>query len=473
MSDDSLPLSTTDIKQGVQIRIGSEGFGALEPKTVMQVFDDVVAKHGERPALYQKVGSDQDYTIWTWAEYRAKVDAFAKALMSLGFQPFDIINIIGFNSREWFVADVGAIAAGGVAAGIYTTNLPDACKYISTHSEAKVVVVEGLKQLEKYIAIAKDLPALKAIVLWGPEQLPANIKHSVSVPVYTFDDFLSIGVTITDAELKARKDALKANHTCTLIYTSGTTGPPKAVMITHDNITWVVRAMITRTPSGTIVEDDSMISYLPLSHVAAQLLDIHMPLLTGSQTYFANADALKGSLGATLKEVRPTLFFGVPRVFEKIYEKMMEVGKSMTGVPKMLSTWAKGTMISDWESKEYGSNQDFDLFFPLTFMQVTIAKQLLHKAHVALGLDRCKAIFVSAAPIEVKILKYFASLDLPIMELFGQSECTGPHAVNSLQAFKFGTVGRPLPGTETRIDPETGELCCTLTGVAGAGVAGG
>lgn len=148
MSDDNLPLSTTDIKQGVQIRMGSEGFGALEPKTVMQVFDDVVAKHGERPALYQKVGSEQDYTIWTWTEYRAKVDAFAKALMSLGFQPFDIINIIGFNSREWFVADIGAIAAGGVAAGIYTTNLADACKYISTHSEAKVVVVEGLKQLE-------------------------------------------------------------------------------------------------------------------------------------------------------------------------------------------------------------------------------------------------------------------------------------------------------------------------------------
>jgi long-chain-fatty-acid--CoA ligase ACSBG len=107
---------------------------------------------------------DIPYTTWTWKEYREKVDAFGKSLISLGFEPFDIINVIGFNSPEWFIANFGAIAAGGVAAGIYSTNLADACKYISMHSESKVVVCEGLKQLEKYYSIASDLPNLKALV---------------------------------------------------------------------------------------------------------------------------------------------------------------------------------------------------------------------------------------------------------------------------------------------------------------------
>jgi long-chain-fatty-acid--CoA ligase ACSBG len=394
------------------------------------------------------------FSKWTWKQYRTKVDTFAKALLSLEFQQFDVINIIGFNSREWFVANFGAIAAGGVAAGIYTTNLPDACKYISEHSEAKVVVVEDLVQLQKYISIAGDLPKLKAIVMYGPYDLPEDIKVTCSVPCYTFDDFLKLGKKSFDKELATRIKALKPEHTCTLIYTSGTTGPPKAVMITHDNITWTVRSMLSVTPRGKLDENDVMISYLPLSHIAAQMLDMHLPLVTGGQTYFAQPDALKGSLGGTLKEVRPTCFFGVPRVWEKIYDKLQEVAKASTGTKKKLSTWAKKNALQHWESKEFGSKTQSPHF------QYFLAKKLLHKAHIALGLDRAQALYVSAAPIEVKILKYFASLDLPIMELFGQSECCGPHSVNKLKAFKIGTVGRPLPGTETKIDEVTGELCC-------------
>jgi long-chain-fatty-acid--CoA ligase ACSBG len=133
-------------------------------------------------------------------------------------------------------------------------------------------------------------------------------------------------------------------------------------------------------------------------------------------------------------------------------EKMQEVGRSSTGIKKTLSTWAKGQAAGHWASKEYGSTSGSPFFFFL-------AKKLLHKAHLALGLDRCVGFYVSAAPIEVKILRYFASLNMPIMELFGQSECCGPHAVNRLDAFKIGTVGRTMYGTETKIDKATGELC--------------
>jgi long-chain-fatty-acid--CoA ligase ACSBG len=182
----------------------------------------------------------------------------------------------------------------------------------------------------------------------------------------------------------------------------------------------------------------------------------------GYQVYFAQPDALKGSIGVTLKEVRPTIFFGVPRVWEKIYDKLQEVGKASTGVKKMLSTWAKKQALAHWEALEFGgtaSTGDNALcaIAPSSNFSFYLASKLLHKAHVALGLDRCYANYTGAAPIEQHILKYFASLDLPIMELFGQSECTGPHSVNTHVAFKIGSVGRPLQGTQTKI-AENGEL---------------
>ena len=129
---------------------------------------------------------DTPFTTWTWKEYRADVDAFAKSLISLGFEPFDIINIIGFNSSAWFIANFGAIAAGGVAAGIYATNLSETCKYISQHSNSKVVVCEGLKQLEKYYSIASDLPNLKALVssMWYEgKQSVAEPAHRHCLPL--------------------------------------------------------------------------------------------------------------------------------------------------------------------------------------------------------------------------------------------------------------------------------------------------
>lgn len=445
----SLPFSTSDLSAEIGIRKGTTGPAAEEAVTVMQCWDRIVAKHGDAPALHQKINGV--WKSWTWKQYRADVDAFGKSLLSLGFERFDTVNILGFNAPAWFISSFGTMSAGGVPAGIYLTNLPEACRYISKHSKAKVVVCDGIKQLEKYYEISKDLPDLKALVMYGDEKVPADTKDKLSIPVYSFSSFLQLGKDVKDDELKLRSDSWKAGETCTLIYTSGTTGSPKAVMITNDNVTWTGKNALTFSSKGYLDQNDHFVSYLPLSHIAAQLLDLFQPILTGCQIWFAEPDALKGSLGATLKEVRPTIFFGVPRVWEKIYEKLQEVGRSTTGFKKTMSTWAKGKAAAHWASLEYGSTMKSPVFYGL-------ARKLLHKAHVALGFDRCRDFFVSAAPIEVKILKYFMSLDIPIMELFGQSECTGPHTINKLTAFKVGTVGRPMPGTESRLDPETGEL---------------
>ena len=232
------------------------------------------------------------------------------------------------------------MAAGGVSVGIYATNETEACRYISQHSQAKVVVVHGLAQLQKYYAIAKNLkPQLQALVVYGlynnddndkKATIPDSVKAQCGgIPVYTFDEFCALGNPTNDkdkdeqlkAMLAQRTEAWQPGHTCSLIYTSGTTGPPKAVMITHDNITWQAKTVshLAVSHAGELSERDCMVSYLPLSHIAAQLLDIYLPIQTGMQIYFAQPDALKGSLGPLLLEVRPTVFFGVPRVWEKFY----------------------------------------------------------------------------------------------------------------------------------------------------------
>lgn len=207
-----------------------------------------------------------------------------------------------------------------MAAGIYATNSAESCQYVAEHSQAKVVVCDGRQQLEKLIEIHKRLPNLKALVMYGSDQLPEDISSGCSVPVYAFDDFLKLGTNVPMDNLRQRSEAWKPGETCELIYTSGTTGHPKAVMITNDNCTWTVSVVLATAPRK-LEHSDCMVSYLPLSHVAAQILDMFQPLLTGCKIYFAQPDALKGTLVNTLKEVRPMLFFGVPRVWEKIHGK--------------------------------------------------------------------------------------------------------------------------------------------------------
>ncbi|CAM9340352.1 unnamed protein product [Sphacelaria rigidula] len=196
-----------------------------------------------------------------------------------------------------------------------------------------------------------------------------------------------------------------------------------------------------------------MVSYLPLSHIAAQVIDIHGPMYLGSCTYFAQPDALRGSLVVTLRDVQPTVFFGVPRVWEKMYEKMQEIGRSVTGIQKKLSTWAKDKGLENARMHEYGGGGSAPWGFGIANALV------FSRVKASLGLDKADSLYTAAAPISKTILEYFASLNIHILEVFGQSECTGPHTACQPEAWKIGSVGRPMKGTESKIVPETGELC--------------
>ncbi|KAJ1212741.1 hypothetical protein NDU88_000388 [Pleurodeles waltl] len=203
------------------------------PITTLQLFKDAVQRYGNRPAMAVK--RDGRWETTTYLQYYQQCRAAAKSFLKLGLQRFHGVGILGFNSPEWFIADVGAIMAGGIPAGIYTTSSADACQYVASNSEANVLVVENHHQLEKILQIQDQLPHLKAIVQYQDELVKKRPN------LYTWKEFMQLGSSVPDAELDAIFDSQKVNQCCTLIYTSGTTGQPKGVMLSHDNVSTTAR----------------------------------------------------------------------------------------------------------------------------------------------------------------------------------------------------------------------------------------
>nr|XP_012147854.1 PREDICTED: very long-chain-fatty-acid--CoA ligase bubblegum isoform X2 [Megachile rotundata] len=400
----------------------------------------------DRMALIARPDTKQKKS-YTFREYEQEVRTVAKAFLKLGLERYHGVAIIGFNTPEWFVSDLAAIYAGGFAVGVYTTNTPEACQHCIENSQSNIVVVEDDKQLEKILKIKDNLPFLKAIVMY--DDVPKEKG------VLSWKDLLEIGQKESDDKLNEVLKTIAANECCTLIYTSGTVGKPKAVMLSHDNLLQDARSIL-RFTKFSIDDKHVLISYLPLSHVAAQILDIYCTMLLGGTVYFAAKDALKGSLLNTLLLARPTIVLGVPRVWEKIYSKMQEVARSNGFVKTLIGSWAKSQALYYNTNKLQGNDTK-------NWGYVFARWLVLSKVRAALGLDRCQVCFTAAAPLSREIKQYFMSLDILILEAYGMSECSGGHALNLNECYKLDGVGVTLPGFHTRLDkPDSsgeGEIC--------------
>jgi long-subunit acyl-CoA synthetase (AMP-forming) len=405
------------------------------PQTVMQTLDAAVQKYGKGPALRWKTGANT-WKDMSWSDYRAEIGRVAKGLIALGLEPHKGVSLIGFNCKEWLIGDLAAIFAGGVPVGIYTTSTPEQCQYIAEHSDSNIAIVENAEQLAKFLQIREQLPQLKAIVLMhGDHDHPS---------VYSWAKLLAKGDALPDSELEARIAAQAPDDICTLIYTSGTTGEPKGVMLSHDNLTW------TSASAASTLEvhsDALLLSYLPLSHIAEQVISIYMPMQTGACTCFAESFDL---LGENLREIRPHVFLGVPRVWEKIQAKMIAAGAQNKGIKKALAKWARKVGIAAMAAREQGEAP------PLAY---GLAEKLVFsKVRARLGLDRSLYNVTSAAPIAKETLDFFASLGVLINEVYGMSECTGPATTSTPDKFRIGWVGWMLPGGEVKV-AEDGEIC--------------
>ncbi|MDX2089652.1 MAG: AMP-binding protein [Kofleriaceae bacterium] len=395
----------------------------------------------ERPSAvaYQaKVGGRWQPT--TWRGYADQVRNAARALMTLGFQRGGTVAILGFNRPEWVILAHAAMMAGGAPAGIYTTCSAEEVQYIVHHSEAMLVLVEDANQLAKIKAKRAELPLCKWIVMMRGATATGD-------DVLTWEDFLAKADGTPDAKLDERIDAIEQADLATLIYTSGTTGPPKGVMLSHGNLAWTAQALLD---VGGTIEGETTLSYLPLSHIAEQMSSVHMPATAGSTVFFAESIE---KVPDNLKEARPTVFFGVPRIWEKFHAALSAKLAEVTRVKKRLLEWARSVCA------EVNNKRDRDLPIPfLLDAQYKLANKLvISKLKTALGFDRARMLVSGAAPIAPEVLEFFASLDLPIREIYGQSEDTGPTSFNLVGKTKLGSVGPVLPGIEVKL-ADDGEI---------------
>ncbi|MAT99959.1 MAG: long-chain fatty acid--CoA ligase [Anaerolineaceae bacterium] len=386
------------------------------------------------PAYYEKIGSA--WVPTSWQEYTNQVRQAARALVALGVEPGQNVTILGFNRPEWVIFDLACMMIGGAPAGIYTTNSPAECKYIVENSESSVILVENQSQWDKIAEVREDIDCLKYIVLMKGTDIDDEMTLS-------WEAFMAKGDEVDESIVDARMDTLEKDQLATLIYTSGTTGPPKGVMLSHENL-----ASTALNAQGLIdlVPSDRTISYLPLSHIAEQMFSIHASITAAYQVYYAEYSP-QDHLNANMKEVKPTVFFGVPRIFERLQAGVAAQLSQSTGLRAKIAEWARsvGTQVTALHNK----GQEPGAFLAL---QHRIADALVFsKVKEGLGLSEVRNLIVSAAPISPDILHFFASLDLPILELYGQSEDCGPSTTNRPGAIKIGTVGQAWPGSEVKL----------------------
>lgn len=403
------------------------------PETVLEIFQATARAHADRPAMARKRGGTWEKT--TWRAYRDAVRQTARALVATGVEPGQGVVILAFNRPEWYLANLATIAAGARPAGIYTNSTPEQCRYITEHAEAVVAVVENRESLERLEGAGGRPHGLKAIVLMDGQAAEPG--------VLTWADFLARGDASHDAEVDRRSAAAKAEDVATLIYTSGTTGAPKAVMLTQRNLSFIAEKAQQILPVGP---GDRLISYLPLSHIAEQVVSLLLSLATGACVHFA--ESLE-KLPENLREVRPHIFLGVPRVWEKIQAGIQAAGASASPLRRRIATWAKGVGLAGGYADQEGRPR------PWTY---GIADHLVFsKVRRRLGFDEARMLVVSAAPIAKETLEYFQSLGLPIMEVYGMSECTGPTTMSVPKRYRLGRAGYAIPGTELKL-AEDGEI---------------
>jgi long-subunit acyl-CoA synthetase (AMP-forming) len=402
-------------------------------QTILEVFDATVKAHAERPAMLRKRGDSWEPI--SWSGYQETVARAARALVAHGVPPGGGIVVLSANRPEWFVINLAGMTVGARVAGIYTNNTPEQCHYIAEHAEAAVAVVDSPQALAR-LAPQGLLPVgLRTIVL---------LEGKAEVPgVVSWEKFLAAGESSHDAEVARRRAALTGDSPTTLIYTSGTTGTPKAVMLTQRNLAFIVEKIQELVPIGT---GDSLISYLPLSHIAEQVVSHLLSIATGAAVHFTES---LDKLPAYLVEVRPHFFLGVPRVWEKMQAAIEAKGAEASPLRRRIVAWARSVGLRTGDADQAGR--------PRPWSYALADRLVFSKVRARLGLDRARLLAVSSAPIAKETLEFFQSLGLPIMEVYGMSECSGPATMSLPARYRLGWAGYSIPGTELKL-AEDGEV---------------
>jgi len=408
----------------------------MEHRSIHELFAHVArSRAGEVAYRYKSGGAWHDVT---WSEHSATVRAVAKALVGLGVASGDRVCILGQSRLEWVQSDFGIMIAGGVSVGIYPANLAPDCGYVIGHSDASVIFVENDEQLEKVLAERPQTPKLRHIVRWdGPADPAAGVTG--------WKEFLELGDSVSDGAVEERAAAVGPDDLAALVYTSGTTGVPKGAMITHRNLLF---ASDSATRSLFLEPGYTTLLFLPLAHVFAKLI-VFLCMQNGITVAFAESIP---KVADNLKEVRPHFLASVPRIFEKVYDKVTSGVEEAGGLKKRMFHWALGV---GQEVSALGQRKQ-PVPGLLRLEHAVATKLVFRKIQAALG-GRLVYAISGAAPLNKEIGEFFHACGVLILEGLGMTENTSFTNVNRFDHNKFGTVGPAGPGVEMKL-AEDGEI---------------
>jgi long-subunit acyl-CoA synthetase (AMP-forming) len=382
-------------------------------QTVPSRFLQTVRARPDAVALRAKDG--EGWREMTFAEYADAAGRVAGGLQELGVGRGDRVVLMMRNRPEFYVADMGALLVGATPISIYNSSAPEQVQYLAGHCEAKAAILEDVGFLERFLKVRSELPALEHIVVMeDPESVAPD-------DVGSWDALLAS----RPVDLDGASTVAQPSDLATVIYTSGTTGPPKGVMLDHANIVWTAESL-RMTLAHVAAEGRRLVSYLPMAHIAERMTSHYQQALLG---YEVTTCPEASEIAAYLSQVRPEIFFGVPRIWEKVYAAVQVV---VSSDPKQKEAFGRALETGD--------------------------DTVLRPVRELLGFDQTITAISGAAPIPLEIFQFFCSLGVPLAEIYGLSECSGPMTFDAVE-IRPGTVGRALPGCEVKL-AEDGEVIC-------------
>ncbi len=384
-------------------------------------------QYPDRIALREKKKGIWEETTWT--EYREWVESMALAFRELGIKENDHLSILSDNCREWVIGDLATQTLGARSVGIYPTNPPEDVAYILKHSQSKVVICEDQEQVDKVIEVRGETPTVEHVIVIDPK----GMRNLNDDRLKTWESIERVGKELFKKEsdfLKKRVSFLDPEGCCMVIYTSGTTGQPKGAMLSGRNVTVAADGVFEEVEMGP---QDTLLSYLPLCHVAEKIFSLFIPLTTGSIVHFGESI---NTIQEDLREVSPTIFLGVPRIWEKMHATATLKMKDSSWLKKTLFQWAIQSGLKRTRKKD----QDFKDRLGQFIYDLLIYRPLQER----LGLRNVRFPISGAAPIGEELLEWFSAVGISISEGFGMTECSGISHVNRPWDIHIGDVGLPV-----------------------------
>ena len=412
--------------------------------TINDVFRNRAEKYGDKLAIEKKLNGKWESA--SWSEYYERARSAGLGLYSLGIKKGDAVSILSENRLEWLYSDMGALGVGAMVIPIYTTLTAEEVEYIAGNSSSKIIIVENKVQLDKALEVIKNCSELEKIIVMNESDISGNDPKVIS-----FSELLELGREKYKEDNSLFENLSKSSardDVATIVYTSGTTGIPKGAMISHGNIISTVLSLNAVVPPYA-TEKDNTVPFLPLSHVFERIAGHFNGMYIGITSSYA------GSIDTLLEdflERRPTMILAVPRVCEKVYQKIIAQVQESSFFKRKVFYWGQkvGEKIS--KKREAKKKIPFWLNLKFKFAYVIIFKKLQDR----LG-GRVTWMTASGAPTAEEIIRFFNAAGITVIQGYGMTETTAPATMQTLDDYKIGTTGKPIPGVDVKI-ADDGEI---------------